>query len=158
MFPILPGRKKDARVKVITEYSASNTSVYEEYFYADGQKKSDLLARGGLFQFWTKDQNFSSTGISAGLTFRVRQHVDVSLATEEGYHREVFTNSQFYADVLYAPIIKGIRADEGYNFGGRIGFLQAASRGMNYYAELEYRPGVIIALTFGWLFGFERLS
>lgn len=156
MIPILSGAKKTSRVKVTTAYEAYTTSTYEEYFYADGEKKNELMARGGLFQYWTKG-NFTSTGVSAGLTLRMRKHVDVSLSDEKGYHREVFSNNQLYADLLYAPIIKGIREDEGYNIGGRIGFLRAASDGMNYYTELEFRPGVIAALTFGWLFGWERL-
>ncbi|MFY0605707.1 MAG: hypothetical protein JXR10_03270 [Cyclobacteriaceae bacterium] len=156
MIPILPGRKKPGKVKVTTNYEVSNTSTYEEYFYAEGEKKNELMARGGLFQYWTKG-NFTSTGVSAGLTLRMRKHVDVSLSNEEGYHREVFSNNQLYFDLLYAPIIKGIREDEGYNLGGRIGFLRAASSGMNYYTELEVRPGFIAALTFGWLFGWERL-
>jgi hypothetical protein len=154
MLPIIPGVKKESKVKVTTKYSASTTRTYEEYFYADGEKKNDLLARGGLFQYWTKG-NFSSTGLTAGLTFRMRSHVDVSLKSEEGYHREVFNNRQIYADLLYAPIIRGIREDEGYNLGARVGFAQAASSGMDYYAELQYRPGVIIELTFGWLFGWN---
>jgi hypothetical protein len=157
LFPIIPGRKKEARVKVTTDYSASNTTIREEYFYADGQKKTDLLVRGGGFQYWTNG-NFSSTGLSAGLVLRTRRHVKVSLKNEEGYYREVFTNSQVYVDMLYAPILTGLREDEGFNVGGRIGFLQAASDGMNYYVELEFRPGVIAAITFGWLFGWERMK
>jgi len=66
-------------------------------------------------------------------------------------------DKQLYADLLYAPIIQGIREDEGYNLGGRLGFLRAASSGINYYVEAEFRPGVVAALTFGWLFGWGRL-
>lgn len=153
MFPILPGRKKEARVKVTTDYSATNTSIREEYFFANGQKKNDLLVRGGMFKYWTKE-NFNSIGVSAGLALRMRKHVDVSLVNEEGYHREVYTNRQLYFDLLYAPKMTGIITDEGYNAGARLGFLQA-SIGMDYYLEVEYRPGSIVALTWGWLFGWR---
>ena len=156
MIPILPGRVKSDKVKVTTDYQAYNTGSYEEYFYADGEKKNELMARGGLFQYWTTG-DFTTTGVSAGLTLRMRKHVKVKLSNETGYYREVFSNKQLYADLLYAPIIKGIREDEGYDLGGRLGFLQAASSGMNYYIEAEFRPGVVAALTFGWLFGWERL-
>ncbi len=157
MIPIIPGRSKPSKVKVTTLYEASNTSTYEEYFYANGEKKNELLARLGLFRYWTKG-SFSSSGVAAGVTFRMRKHVDVSLSNEEGYHREVFSNKQLYADILYAPIIDSFYAEgEDFTLGGRVGFLRAASSGANYYTELEFRPGIIATLTFGLLFGWERL-
>ena len=70
MIPILPGRTKPTRVKVTTDYQAYTTSTYEEYFYADGQKKNELMARGGFFQYWTKG-DFATTGLSAGLVLRM---------------------------------------------------------------------------------------
>lgn len=154
MMPLIPARKKEGKVKVTTKYEAYTTSTYEEYFYAQGQVKNQLLARAGIFQYWTSG-NFTSSGLSAGLALRMLKHVDVTLSDEKGYYREVNINRQIYADILYAPIVKGIGEGETLDIGGRIGYLSVASDAMCWYTELELRPGSIGTLTFGWIFGWD---
>lgn len=151
MFPIIPGRRKDDRVKVITNYSYSSSSISESYFYVDGQKKADLLARAGLFQL-ISSKGLSTTGFSGGVAFRMIKHAKVRINQDQGYYYESNFNWQVYSDVMIAPVSNVEEfMNDSLEYGAKLGVL-STGQNWNWYAELCVYPKGPAYYIFGFLF------
>ncbi|MEQ8470090.1 MAG: hypothetical protein RIC35_02850 [Marinoscillum sp.] len=91
----------------------------------------------------------STTGLSAGLAFRVLEHAQVRV---EDYTYEANYNWQIYVDAMYAPVsnIEDFN-NESIPYGGRVGLL-STGKNWDWYGELCLYPKSTGYLIFGFLF------
>lgn len=161
MYPLIGGRAKDGKVKMILDAGSNSTSYWEKFIYTEGQIKNEILARGGLFHWGVG--RWRATGFSAGIAFRKRQHSSVKFTENPDYTYSTYKHLVIYADALVLPVQNvtdpefNVRSDP-FPWGFRIGAAVEWESSNAIYYEIGVRPApnnvafgfLNIGYTFGW--------
>ncbi|GAB5527910.1 MAG: hypothetical protein Roseis2KO_57820 [Roseivirga sp.] len=166
MLPLIPGRKKTGDVKIILESAVSSGgdyfSSYTKSFKAQGETKTDLMARAGLYSYSSADA--SNAGLTLGITRRKREHAKVDF---DGYIYDTHYDKQFYIDLIYTPVTslpnpgtdangQVVPLDEASTIGARLGIQKIlyGTRSVNYEVSMRpYSDFYLITLAVRYTFG-----